>query len=241
MVNRIRRELVGRLAAEFAIIVLGVLVALGVDDWRSGRADLDREAYFLGSLAEDLEADLVDFQAAHANAQARIAAAAFVISELGARRPVASGRQSVSTSTPFAPKPDAPMPQDLTAALQQLAAVANFDLARGTHEEILSTGSFGLIRSGLIRRHISQYYAFAANRSEADNRIREALFQYYEALWLAGLAPGDDGDLLREVPDESREQLMAAIRLNWGLAATQSSIAKELEASAKELLAALEP
>ncbi len=176
MANQRRRELTGRLAAEFAIIVLGVLVALGVDDWRSGQADLKREAYFLDSLIEDLEADLVDFQAAYANAQARIAAASFVISEVGARRPVASGRQSIGTSTPFKPGPDAPIPQDLTAALQQLATVANFDFATGMHEEILSTGSFGLIRSESIRRGISQYYAFAANRSEADNRIREALF-----------------------------------------------------------------
>jgi hypothetical protein len=240
MVDQMRRELAGRLAAEFAIIVLGVLVALGVDDWRSGQADLEREAYFLSSLIEDLEADLIDFQAAHANAQARIAAASFLISELGARRPVALGRQSIGTSTPFTPEPDAPTPQDLTAGLQQLATVANFDFATGTHEEILSTGGFGLIRSESIRRGISQYYAFAANRSEADNRIREALFQYYEALRLAGLAPGDDGELLRQIPSESRAQLMAAIRLNWGLAATQSNIAQDLEAAARALLAVLD-
>ena len=235
-----RRELVGRLAAEFAIIVLGVLVALGVDDWRSGQADLKREAYFLGSLIEDLEADIVDFQAAHANAQARVAAALFVISEVGAQRPAASRRQSIGTSTAFTPEPDAPIPRDLTAGLQQLATVANFDIATGTHDEILSTGSFRLIRSESIRRGISKYYAFAGNRSEADNRIREALFQYYEELRLAGLAPGDDGELLRQIPSDSRAQLMATIRLNWGLAVTQSAIAKDLEVAARSLLAILD-
>jgi len=240
MVGEMRRELPRRLAAEFAIIVLGVLVALGVDDWRSAQAELEREAYFLRSLTEDLQADIADFQAAHTNAQARVAAAAFVISELGARTPVASGRQSIGTITPFTPHPDAPTPKDLTAGLQQLAVTANFDFATGTYEEILSTGDFGLIRSDSIRRGISQYYAFAANRSEADNRIREVLFQYYEALRLAGLAPGDDGELLRLLPAESREQLMAAIRLLWGLAATQSKIAEDLETHARKLLAVLD-
>jgi hypothetical protein len=235
-----RRELLGRLTAEFAIIVLGVLVALGVDDWRAGQAELEREAYFLGSMIEDLHADIADFQAAHANAQARVAAASFVTAELGARLPFASGRQSIGTTTPFTPEKDAPTPVDLTAGLQQLAVVANFDFATGTHEEILSTGSFGVIRSASIRRGISRYYAFAANRSEADNRIREALFQYYEALRLVGLAPGDDGELLRQLPTDSREQVMAAIRLCWGLAATQSRIADDLEAAARELLALLE-
>jgi len=236
-----RRQVLGRLAAEFAIIVLGVLVALGVDDWRSRQAEREREAYFLSSLIEDLQADIVDFRAAGANARARVAAASFVISELGARRPIASWRPSIGSAASLAPHPDAPTPQDLTAALQQLAAVANFDLSAGTHEEILSTGSFGVIRSESIRRGISQYYAFADNRSEADNRIREVLFQYYEALRLAGLAPGDDGELLRRVPSEAREQLMAAIRLAWGVAANQSKIADDLEAQAAALLALLDP
>jgi len=236
-----RRQLLGRLAAEFAIIVLGVLVALGVDDWRSSQAELEREAYFITGLIEDLQADIVDFRAAGANARARVAAASFVIAELGARSPVASWRPSIGESAPLTPHPDAPTPQDLTSALQQLAAVANFDFAAGTYEEILSTGSFGVIRSEAIRRGISQYYAFAASRGEADNRIREVLFQYYEALQFAGLAPGDDGELLRRVPSESRERLMAAIRLGWGVAANQSKIAEDLEAEATVLLALLKP
>jgi hypothetical protein len=241
MADRKRRHLLGRLLAEFAIIVLGVLVALGVDDWRSRQAELEREAYFLSSLTEDLQADIVDFRAAGANARARVAAASFVISELGARSPVASWRPSIGNPAPLTPHPGAPKPKDLTAALQQLAAVANFDFATGTYEEILSTGSFDVIRSASIRRGISQYYAFAANRAEADNRVREVLFQYYEALRLVGLAPGDDGALLRRVPAEPREQLMAAIRLGWGLAANQSRIAEDLEAEAAALLVRIDP
>ena len=236
----VRSKFLGRLAAEFGVIVLGVLVALAVDDWRAAKSDRDREAYFLASLQEDLAADIADFRAAKANGQARVAAAAYITEHLGARTPTAYGRESMSGTASFAPAPGATRPEDLTAAMQQMATVANFDFSDGTHEEILSTASFGIIRSGEIRRAISNYYAFTVNRSEADNRIREALFQYYEALRVAGLAPGDDGELLRQLPGESLEPLLAAVRLNWGLAATQGQIADELEAQAQALVELLD-
>lgn len=46
-----------RLGAEFFVIVVGVLVALGVDDFRARRADIAMEHFLLTQLREDLEAD----------------------------------------------------------------------------------------------------------------------------------------------------------------------------------------
>ena len=42
---------------EFAVIVLGVLVALGVDQWNGSRQDRARETDYLGRLAADLRLD----------------------------------------------------------------------------------------------------------------------------------------------------------------------------------------
>jgi len=228
----------GRLLAEFAIIVLGVLVALGVDDWRSRRAEMVRELYFLEGLATDLRADLADFEAAGANAQMRAAAALFVLDELGGPMPVDTAVLPIGNSQPsrFAPDSLAPVPRDLTDALQRLASVANFDFSTATYQELLSTGEFAVIRSDALRRGISAYYSFASDRLEADVRVREALFQYYEALRSAGLAPGDDGERLRSLPQAELQQLMAAIRLGWGFAAVQSTLAKELVGAANHLL-----
>jgi hypothetical protein len=237
-----RREILGRLGAEFAIIVLGVLVALGVDDWRSTRQEHAREAYFLSGLAEDLRADIADFETARRNGQARVAAASYVTAQLGARRPAAESLLGIGgdRSSSFAPDPAAPVPGDLTAGLQQLARVSNFDFATGTYQEILSSGNLDLIRSEAVRRAVSQYYAFTADRGESDNRIRQALFEYYEALGQAGLAPGDDGELLRRIPAADRETIMAAIRLGWGLAAVQITISDDLASRARTLLALVE-
>ena len=44
---------VGRLAAEFAVIVMGVLVALGVDRWVAGIDERDQELAYLTELRTD--------------------------------------------------------------------------------------------------------------------------------------------------------------------------------------------
>lgn len=228
----------GRLLAEFAIIVLGVLVALGVDDWRSRRAEMVRESYFLEGLSGDLRADLADFEAAGANAQMRSAAALFILDQLGGPMPEDTAILPIGNSrpSPFAPDSLAPVPRDLTDALQRVASVANFDFARATYEELLSTGELAVIRSDSLRRGVSAYYSFAVDRLEADVRIREALFQYYEALRGVGMAPGDDGERLRSLPRAQLQPLMAAIRLGWGFSAVQATLAAELAGAARELL-----
>ena len=52
------RALAVRLFAEFGVIVLGVLVALGVDSWTEDRGAAIREVELLGSLATDLRGSL---------------------------------------------------------------------------------------------------------------------------------------------------------------------------------------
>ena len=46
-----------RMIGEFTIIVVGVLVALALDQWASSRADRVTEAEYLTALVADLEAD----------------------------------------------------------------------------------------------------------------------------------------------------------------------------------------
>jgi hypothetical protein len=53
-----------RWIGEVVVIIVGVLIALGVDDWRQGVADRQLEANLLERLEEDLVADAGDL--AHA-------------------------------------------------------------------------------------------------------------------------------------------------------------------------------
>ena len=51
-----------RLVSEFFVIVLGVLVALGVDSWASSSSDRRLEREYLGRLLEDVTYDLGELE-----------------------------------------------------------------------------------------------------------------------------------------------------------------------------------
>jgi hypothetical protein len=60
-----------RLLAEFTIIVVGVLVALAVDDYRNERADRGLEEHLLVRLRADIQRDLEDLDQVVFRAQRR--------------------------------------------------------------------------------------------------------------------------------------------------------------------------
>jgi hypothetical protein len=55
-----RSELRGRLIGEFVVIVLGVLVALAVDDWNQERSDRELEINLLDRMQSEVLADGAD-------------------------------------------------------------------------------------------------------------------------------------------------------------------------------------
>ena len=62
------RELSGRFAAEFAIVVLGVTLALWADGWVSDRAERDREVARLEGLRDNISRTLANLRADQENA-----------------------------------------------------------------------------------------------------------------------------------------------------------------------------
>ena len=129
-------SLIPRLAAEFFVIVIGVLVALGVDSWASSRDDRVLESDYLARLLEDARYDLAEF--AFVDSIAKLGAAASqqltqldVIDTLSASRLVAAA---------------------FVAANTRVA-----DPSRTTFQELINSGQIELIRSPEVRRALASY------------------------------------------------------------------------------------
>ena len=73
----------GRLLGEFVIVVVGVLAALWVDDWREARSDRELETHLLEGLRSDLTRDSADIASAMIVAEARAAGADELLLLLG--------------------------------------------------------------------------------------------------------------------------------------------------------------
>ncbi len=124
------RTNVHRPIAEISIIVVGVLIALGVDSWNDNRIDRLLETQYLERLREDVSYNAEVFDGAPEEAFDRKVAYLEEVAEL-----------TVQPDDRF----------DLSSARNLLALSAVYGWAiplyrTGTFEELKSTGNLGLIR-----------------------------------------------------------------------------------------------
>jgi len=182
--NEVEREAmdlawIRKAAAEFLIIVVGVLVALAVDGWREDRVERGMEREYLERL-------LVDLQAGQDN-----------LVEDGLQH-LQGAEQNMRRVGPFLRYGD-PVPGDTTsfiAALNGATQSLFYRLAETypntAFEELWSTGGFTLITDPGIRSAIISHYSLVeASSGQLDLQPRE-----YRDL-LRGQIPGELQESIR--------------------------------------------
>lgn len=128
-----------RLAGEFVVIVVGVLVALAVDEWREGRVERARETGYYRALAADLERDLEEYDFALAMTARSHAAADQVLA-------VVRGEDPDEVVGP------------LVLAVRWASWVNYPAWSSGTIEELMASGSIRLIRDRDLKSAMFRYY-----------------------------------------------------------------------------------
>ncbi len=204
-----------RWIGEFVVIVLGVLVALGVDDWRQYRADRELEQHLLDRLATDLAADATDL----ALAQSMVARRLWVLDELTIE--VDEEVASVGTGgVRFDPERIDSLANaggrplgawdSIQAPLRAFVNMPEFDLSDDSYREMLATGALGTVSDLTLRSRILSYYRVAEDMSK--NALRAAQYQdQLEVAWSwIDAAIGDRlslSELVSRAAPESRVQL----------------------------------
>lgn len=128
-----------RLLAELVVIVVGVLIALWVDNLNTERLERRQEDSYLRGILEDLSSD----------------------SSALAGRGETARRSLIAADRLLELRPDsaaAPPADSLVSWLFRAAFVDNFVVQDHTYREILGAGGLSLIRDPAIRRDISSYY-----------------------------------------------------------------------------------
>lgn len=134
--NRVRGNAVWlRMAAEFLVIVVGVLVALAVDSWASSRKERQLEDEYLLRLLDDVRYDLNEIEFVTA-----ISAAGLAYADSLLRYP---GRW--------------PEPDRLVGAVLIASNARVPDLSRNTLRELVNSGRIALLRSAEVRQALAQY------------------------------------------------------------------------------------
>lgn len=203
----------GRLAAEFGVIVIGVLAALAVDDWRQGRDDRATERYILQGILSDLERDRDDIESAVNTAMVRASAADRLLSLID--HPAAG----VIELTPWTSDPGMmDQQQAFNLALERYPAsslsvgvayrmlVATSSMQRvnvsaATYTEASASGQMDTVQDTDLRAELAQYYYRTAQFGVTpDNRTDANFHRLRDTLAAAGLPSGvrpEDEEVLR--------------------------------------------
>ncbi|MHC4235613.1 MAG: DUF6090 family protein [Planctomycetota bacterium] len=125
---------------ELAIVVVGVLIALGVNNWNEERLDRRLEHQYMGGLVLDLLEDTLELGRAIALAEQFAENGTSVLS-------VAGGGDPERT------------PADFLRSIEH-AGFLYFPIhTRPTYDELVSTGNLSLLRDAGLKRDLAAYYA----------------------------------------------------------------------------------
>ena len=143
---------------DLALIVVGVLIALAVDQAVQSIGERRRETQYLDALRENIEADLVTLRGPlQKELGQRESAAKLVIEGL-------NGKQVD--------------PALMIAALDRAGHVAFFAPRRATFDDLVSTGNLRLIRSAEIRAALAAYYDVTQLNS-SNELVRQEIWYGY--------------------------------------------------------------
>ena len=209
------------LFGEFVVIVVGVLMALWVDQLREARVNAELEVEYLESLVIDLEVDLAQFDSTEAWMRRSEAAAATVLALYEGSPPTDNVAHLVAAVE--------------TAGWQYVPSIT-----RSTIDDLRSTGNLRLIRDPALRRAIASYYTTIENISIPLADMRDRIWAQYDARVANVLGPGQRLAVLRSPESFGRGITSDAIE-----AAEPPSVAEliaalrafpELEVAAGEVL-----
>lgn len=159
------------LLGEFVVIVVGVLMALWVDQLREARDNAELEVEYLESFVIDLDADLAQFDETEAWMRRSEAAAATVLALYEGSPPT----ENVA---------------DLVAAVETAGWQYWPSITRNTIDDLRSTGNLRLIRDPALRRAIASYYTIVENVSIPNADMRDRIWAQYDARVANVLGPG---------------------------------------------------
>jgi len=178
-----------RLGMEGLVIILSVLAALAVDDWREDRAERALEQHLLVTLRDDLMADLEELESSLKDTELVEHASAFLLGQpdQNFEAEIASNSLAPSRFVESSRRPDDTSPQQV--AIIRLIGGIDFDLSDMTYQEMMSTGSIRVVQDNILRRDITRYYWIVRSYDMTNATAESYRTALLNALLRNGVAP----------------------------------------------------
>lgn len=222
-------------ALDLLIVIVGVFIGIEVANWNEARQGRNEERRYYSQLLVDLRGDLDSLSRAATRTRRHDQAAEWVLAKLEGK-----------------PPPGVP-PARLATAIHYAGFIFIPRAARGTYDELISTGNLGLLRDPQIKSRIAAYYGEFDENRQWDTLLRGQQNDYWSET--AGILPrpvlravfrGADPKLSASDEREIWKSAQSRSRLPdllVGMAAHQERVRRDSElltARAAELIAEIE-
>ena len=165
---------------EILLVMIGILLALQVNNWNEDRKNAQWEVYYLNRLMDDIRKDTSEIRETLIHSYDRIMTGNTILTELeGDYLPILfETTQNRKDLLIEAQKSNTGDSTRFGTMLRKMTVFRSFDMHTNTYNEILSTGRFELIGSPQLREAISEYYG-ALSDYERTNRFLATSVQSY--------------------------------------------------------------
>ena len=145
--------------SELLIVVVGILIALSLNNWREDNSNKNKEQYYLNSLRTDFEQSLASLtEILNQNRE----------SDLAAKKVLAAIHNGYSSSAVDTVK----------KVFRKLFGFNRFVPASGTYKEIISTGSLQILRDNELRIALSSWEDMITR----NQQLEEVMFWQYHLI-----------------------------------------------------------
>ena len=210
------------LFSEFVVIVVGVLVALAVDEWRENIQVAKQRIHILSNLLVDLEADRSDLEHFDTVARRRWAAAQYLVS-------LARGNGLAETEWTGSPG----------EAVYRLAYSPRIQPSEGAFLEMISAGDSIPISDNELRSKILRYYSLAGDRTAVNEYISPQLERFHHVLESLGVS-ATDRDVIDAEVVLADPRARALVRTIGDTAGFSSRYLEDLRTANRDLIALIE-
>lgn len=159
------------LASEFVVIVLGVLTALAVDEWRNSREQAEIREQLLTALIPDLDDDLGDYEQVVRSSRTRLDACGKL---LNADVVSLDGNEAAAVQ--------------LGDAFFHCSRYARLETSETAISEMTANGSGRTIEDTELRIRIMRYYALARDRADINMLFQSTTLAHVGELANQGFA-----------------------------------------------------
>jgi Family of unknown function (DUF6090) len=172
---------------EIVLVVIGILIALSINNWNEERKDSILEKYYLNRLIDDLKADITEIDSTAKYASKFISIGNNILELLGEN--YISDLKKLSNSSPVFFIENALNQNSERIALENFGQSFGYlfderlvDMNNFTYNELISTGKFEVIKNRILRKDITNYYlSFNAVLDVQDNLLF-SISEYNKAL-----------------------------------------------------------